>query len=239
VTRRRTTEPQPSLSLAELLQRSVWYPGLPAPMQQVVAQRMQERPVAAGAVLLLHGGTATHWHGVLEGVLKWSATTPDGRSVTLGGLTAGSWFGEGSLLHGRPVQADVVALRDSRVALLPKDVFDGLVQHSPAFNHFLLRQLNERLHWFMGDFAAHRLYTAETLVARALLGLVHPFLHPGASKRLEISQEEIAHLAGLSRQRCNQALKSLAEAGTVAVAYGGVCLTDTAALCRIAGVEPY
>lgn len=239
MTRRRTNDPQPSLTVAELLQHSVWYPALPEPMQREVAALTQERPVAAGAMLLLHGGTATHWHGVLDGVLKWSATTPDGRSVTLGGLTAGSWFGEGSLLHGRPVQADVVALRDSRVALLPKDVFDWLVQHAPAFNHFLLRQLNERLHWFMGDFAAHRLYTAETLVARALLGLVHPFLHPRESKRLEISQEEIANLAGLSRQRCNQALKALAEAGAVSVEYGGVCLTDTPALCRIAGVDPY
>ncbi len=40
----------------------------------------------------------------------------DGRSVTLGGLSAGSWFGEGTLLRGMPPTADVIALRPSRVA---------------------------------------------------------------------------------------------------------------------------
>ena len=57
-----------------------------------------------------------HWYGAIEGLLKWTVTSGDGRSVTLGGLSAGSWFGEGTLLRGTPRTADVIALRPSRVA---------------------------------------------------------------------------------------------------------------------------
>jgi len=223
-----------SLTVQALLDRSVWYPQLDEQVRAYVLAQTQESPIAMGAALSLHGDMAAHWCGVLEGVLKWSATAVDGRAVTMGGMTVGSWFGEGSLLHGRPVQADIIALRHSRVALIPKDTFDWLYRTQLSFNHFLLQQLNERLHWFMGDFTAHRLYHAEALVARALLGLQHPWLHPGSDRHIEITQEEIANLAGLSRQRCNQALSRLKEAGLVRLEYGGITLLDLSLLDRMA-----
>lgn len=55
----------------------------------------------------------------MEGPLKWCSTSADGRAVTFGGLSAGSWFGEGTLLRGGPRKADIVALRHSRIAALP------------------------------------------------------------------------------------------------------------------------
>lgn len=214
------------LSLAELLDGSDWFTALePAARAQVLAD-MHERHVAVGQVLAHRGETQTHWYGVLEGLLKWSSSSPGGRSVTLGGLSVGSWFGEGSLLRGTPRQADIVALRHSRVATLPLETFHWLHQTQLSFNHFLLAQMNERLHWFMGDFTAHRLLDADQQVARALLGLFHPLFHPRRDKHVQISQEEIANLAGVSRQRCNTALSRLKEAGCIRVEYGGVTVLD-------------
>jgi CRP-like cAMP-binding protein len=170
---------------------------------------------------------------VLEGLLKWCSSSPDGRSVTLGGLSVGSWFGEGSLLRGTPRQADIVALRHSRVAALPLETFDWLRQTQLSFNHHLLQQINERLHWFMGDFMAHRLLDTDQQVARALSGLFHPLFHPRRDTHLQISQEEIANLAGVSRQRCNRALTHLKEAGYIRVEYGGITLVDLQGLLGV------
>lgn len=133
-----------------------------------------------------------HWYGVLEGLLKWSINAPDGRTVTLGGQSVGSWLGEGTLLRGQPRKSDLVALRHSRVAMIPYEAFDWLRRSEPAFNEFLLQQINERLHWFMGNFAAYRLLDTDGLVARALVGLVHPLLNPRGERYLMISQEELA-----------------------------------------------
>lgn len=187
---------------------------------------IREQHVAVGQALAHRGDTQTHWYGVLEGLLKWCSSSPHGRSVTLGGLSVGSWFGEGTLLRGAPRQADIVALRHSRVAALPLETFHWLHQTQLTFNHFLLQQINERLHWFMGDFTAHRLLDADHQVARALSGLFHRLFHPRRDKHLQISQEEIANLAGVSRQRCNSALTRLKEAGYIRVEYGGVTVFD-------------
>jgi CRP-like cAMP-binding protein len=131
-----------------------------------------------------------------------------------------------------PRSADIIALRASRVAVLPLDTFEWLHRTQMSFNHFLLNQINERLHWFMGNYAAHRLLDADSQVARALAGLFHPWLYPGSDAHLQTSQEEIANLSGLSRQRCNAALNRLREAGLLRIEYGGITVIDLEGLRR-------
>ena len=57
---------------------------------------------SSGSALCRCGDTPLHWYGTLEGLLKWSITSSDGRSVTFGGLSVGCWFGEGTLLRAAP-----------------------------------------------------------------------------------------------------------------------------------------
>ncbi|CAN7310382.1 Crp/Fnr family transcriptional regulator [Pseudorhodoferax sp. LjRoot39] len=229
---RRATPPEDSSSLDHLLASSAWFPALDAAARARVRADMQQVDVAAGAALCRMGDEPQHWYGAIDGLLKWAVTAEDGRSVTLGGLSRGSWFGEGTLLRAVPRTADIVALRPSRVALMPVETFQWLHATERAFDHFLLRQINERMHWFLGNFAAHHLLDTDSQVARALVGLFHPWLHPGSDPHLAVSQEEIANLSGLSRQRCNAALRRLAEAGLIAVGYGGITVLDLAGLRR-------
>ena len=127
-----------SLSIPGLLELSGWYDQLDPEAQARVLDEMREEQVAAGAALCRRGETPLHWYGTLEGLLKWSITSDDGRSVTFGGLSVGSWFGEGTLLRAVPRSADIIALRDSRVAVLPIETFEWLHRTQMSFNHFLL-----------------------------------------------------------------------------------------------------
>lgn len=223
-----------SISVDELLERSPWFGQVDDAARRQVRADLVERAVASGESLGYQGESQHHWYGVLEGLLKWSINAHDGRTVTLGGQSVGSWFGEGTLLRGQPRRADLVALRHARVAMLPFETFDWLRRTQAPFNEFLLRQVNERLHWFMGNFAAHRLLDTDRLVARALVGLVHPLLNPRGERYLAISQEELANLATVSRQRCSQSLMAMKREGLVQLEYGAIVVIDLDALQRSA-----
>jgi CRP/FNR family transcriptional regulator, cyclic AMP receptor protein len=231
-------KPSASIGIDELLAHSPWFAEIGEAARRQVRADVALRAIAVGESLGRQGESQHHWYGVLEGLLKWSINAPDGRTVTLGGQSVGSWFGEGTLLRGQPRRADLVALRHSRVAMLPFETFDWL-RRSPLtqgpFNEFLLRQINERLHWFMGNDAAHRLLDTDRLVARALVGLVHPLLNPRGERYLTISQEELANLAAVSRQRCNRSLTAMKRAGLVQLEYGAIVVIDLDALQRSAG----
>ncbi|MBO9650833.1 MAG: Crp/Fnr family transcriptional regulator [Variovorax sp.] len=225
--------PATSLTLDELLEQSAWFVQLDEPTQAQVRGDATERVVALGDSLGHHGEQQHAWYGVLEGLVKWAITAQDGRTVSLGGQSVGSWFGEGTLIRNEPRQSDLVALRPSRVALIPFDTFDWLRRNRPTFNDFLLMQVNERLHWFMGNYAAQGLLDTDSQVARALIGMVNPLANPLGERHLQLSQEEIANLAAVSRQSCNSALMRFKNAGLVRSEYGGIVVLDIPGLQRL------
>jgi CRP/FNR family cyclic AMP-dependent transcriptional regulator len=71
-----------------------------------------------------------------------------------------------------------------------------------------------------------RLLNTDARLARCLASMFNPLLYPGSSLELRISQEEIGLLAGISRQRVNQALHVLEQAGLVRVDYGTLTILD-------------
>jgi hypothetical protein len=70
----------------------------------------------------------------------------------------------------------ITALRDSRVTCMPKDVFDWLLLNSIEFNNHLLKDLNERLQWFLRAFSSRATLSTDEQIARALYGKFHPKL---------------------------------------------------------------
>lgn len=208
--------------IQQALARTTWFNSLAESEQQLVLQRSELRSYSGGTVIMRKGEAVDAWTGVIEGLVKITAVSPQGKAVTFTGVPPGGWFGEGSLIKNEARKYDIVALRDSVICWVPKAVFDGLMQSSIAFNRFLLIQLNERLGQFIATVEYDRLLEPDARVARCVAGLFNPILYPGSGNRLEISQEEIGFLCGASRQRVNQALKVLEEAGLLRVEYGGI-----------------
>lgn len=213
-------------SVAALLEASLWAGPMDADSRRRIASEIIERRVPAGGYVCRKGEPVEHWVGVIEGLLKLSNISASGKLVTLAGVPTFGWFGEGSLLKDEPRRYDVVALRESRVAFMPRATFQRLLDQSIAFNRFLLIQINERLAHFIAMIEHERLLETDARVARCLASLFNPILYPGAAERLSISQEEIGLLSGVSRQRVNQALQVLDTQGLVRVEYGGLTILD-------------
>jgi CRP-like cAMP-binding protein len=87
-------------------------------------------------------------------------------------------------------------------------------------------QLNERLAQFIAAREIDRLTNPDLRVARNLAALFNPALFPGVGEVLRITQQELAYLVGLSRQRVNEALRTLEAHGVIRVEYGGLRVLD-------------
>ena len=219
------------LLLIDALAASPWGPLLSPDELARVTGEMVEKRIPAGAPACRKGEPVEAWIGVIEGLVKMTNLSPEGKSVTFTGVPAGGWFGEGSLLKYPELRRyDVIAVRESRVAYLPRASFNRLLDTHLGFNRFLLKQLNERLGQFIAMIETDRLLEPDARVARALAQLFNPLLYPHTAALLQLSQEEIGLLSGVSRQRANQALQVLEKAGLVKVEYGGVRVLDVEGL---------
>jgi CRP/FNR family transcriptional regulator, cyclic AMP receptor protein len=216
-----TTEP-----LQDALQATRWGTLLTGEQLARVAAESVEALAGPGAYVCRKGEAVDCWLGILEGLVKMVTSTSDGRTSTFTGIPAGGWFGEGSLLKTEPRRYDVVALRATRVVRVPRRTFEWLLNTSIPFNRFLLVQLNERLGQFIGMLETQRLHGPDVRVARCVAQLFNPILYPGIDRKLEVSQEEIGYLSGISRQRVNQALRRLQQARLLRVEYGAIVIED-------------
>lgn len=207
-----------------------WLAPLTAAERERAAADLRISAVPAGERVCRIGQPATHWMGLVDGLLKMSADIANGQPITYSGLSPGGWFGEGTLMKGEAYRYDIQALRTSQLAALPAATFHWLLDHSIGFNRFVMGQLNERLGQFILAIEAHRSPTPEERVARHLATLVNPVLFPRVGEVLRITQQELAYLAGLSRQRVNEALSALSAQAAIRVEYGGLRILDAQAL---------
>jgi CRP/FNR family transcriptional regulator, cyclic AMP receptor protein len=225
-------------TLETMLRSSLWADALgPDEIERVVRESF-ERRVPVGGYAVRQGEPAEHWIGVIEGLAKMSVSQPDGRVSTFTGVTAGGWFGEGSLLQAGRWRYDAVAVRETRLACVPRHAFERLVSTSFAFNRFLLSQLNARLSLFIGLVEYDRLLGPDARVARCLASLFDPALYPRTGNFVQLSQEEIGLLAAVSRQRTNEALHELERAALLRIEFGGVTVLDVPGLRRYCGSMP-
>jgi CRP/FNR family transcriptional regulator, cyclic AMP receptor protein len=205
---------------------AIWSRELSEREAEMACAGITERSYRAGEHIFLRGDQFDYWTGVVAGLMRMSIVSRGGKAMTFTGLSAGAWFGEGTVLKKEARRYDMIALRDSRLALMDRATFFWLYENSVAFNRFLVVQLNERLGQFIGLVEYGRTLDATARLARSIASLFNPILYPGLSPHLEITQEEIGALTGISRQNANQCLKRLEKEGLLRLEYGGVTILD-------------
>ncbi len=198
-----------------------------APAEIEVARAgITERSYGTGETVFMRGDIFAYWAGMVGGLARMGGVSRDGKETSLAGLTPGAWFGEGTVLKNEARRYDAVALRDTRLALMDRATFVWLFENSVAFNRFLVGLLNERLGQFMGLVEYGRMLDAKARLARSIASLFNPILYPDHSRHLDITQEELGAISGISRQNANKSLKALEKEGLLRLEYGGVTILD-------------
>jgi CRP-like cAMP-binding protein len=185
-----------------------------------------EKSFSQGDYVCHRGDRLDFWTGIASGLMKLSTTSHSGKTVTLAGIRAGGWFGEGSLLKDEPRHYDLVVLRETRLAFMNRPTFNWLFENSVAFNRYLVRQFNERLGQFIALVEYDRSLDATARLARSIAWLFNPVLYPQAGLHLDISQEEIGLLSGLSRPVTNKSLQTLEAKGLLRVERNGLTVLN-------------
>lgn len=218
------------LATAEEIAAIPWLHSLlPAERERAIAA-LQVTEACAGEYVCHAGKSVKYWWGLIDGLLKMSADNSDGLTMTFAGVPPGGWFGEGTCLKREPYRYNIQALRKSVLAGISLETFQWLLDNSLAFNRFIMNQLNERLAQFIAAREIDRISNPDVRVARSLAALFNPVLYPAVGSVLRITQQELAYLVGLSRQRVNEALATLEAHGALKVEYGGLRVLDLQAL---------
>jgi len=223
--------------LQQVFARNAWFMGLPEPARLALWPLLRLRRLNDGQPVFLRGESGGGWFGVVDGALQVSGSSADGKRVTLALLEPGNWVGEVSALDGRERTHDVVAHGSTLIAALSQPRFEDWTAAHPGVREQFIALLCSRLRQTYAFVEELQTLSKPALIARRLLVLAHSFgeidaAGSGGSTELSVrlSQEDIATLLGLSRQRINQEMQRLAQLGIAEASYGQVRIHDLEAL---------
>ncbi|WP_409260259.1 Crp/Fnr family transcriptional regulator [Paraburkholderia sp. MM5384-R2] len=212
--------------LARLFVACAWFRALAADHQAMVLASAHAEHFEGGAWIARRQQPSDDWIGVHSGLVKLAIYNASGRSCTLSGVPPGGWFGEGSVIKRELRKYDVAAIQPSLVMFVPSATFHALLESSLPFTGFVIRQLNNRMGEFIASIQNTRLLDVDARVAQSLAQLFNPDLYPDTGRTLAISQEEVGLLAGVSRQRINQALQNLEKLRILRLSYNRIEVLD-------------
>jgi CRP/FNR family cyclic AMP-dependent transcriptional regulator len=220
----------------DLLARMPVFSGLAEDARKGLAEQLTRRVERRGVVLFTEGESGDSVYIVLNGKVKISRRSGDGRENLLAVLGPGDIFGELSLFDPGPRTATASAITDVEVASLEHAALRPWLGRRPEAAELLLKVLARRLRRTNEAMADLVFTDVPGRVAKQLLDLAERFGSPapGGAVRVEhgLTQEELAQLVGASRETVNKSLADFATRGWLRLDSRAVVLLDRDRLSR-------
>jgi CRP/FNR family cyclic AMP-dependent transcriptional regulator len=215
------------------------FAGLDAKLLRRLTDGAVRRTFPRGQALFYEGDSGESLHVVIEGLVKLSVASPDGREMLLATVRPGEAFGELSLVDGGPRSTSAVAVEATTVLVLRRSDLLEALRHEPALVDGVLRSMGALVRRLTEQTTDLVFLDVNERVAKLLVSLAE---RDGVSREgtvvvdLALSQGELAEMVGVSRQSLNQALHKLAERGWITLDGRHVTVTDLKGLRRRAGL---
>ncbi|GAB6283214.1 MAG: Crp/Fnr family transcriptional regulator [Ignavibacterium sp.] len=169
-------------------------------------------------IIFLENETGNAMFIIIEGKVKVSRISDDGREVILSILDEADFFGEMALLDGQARSANIISIEKSKLFIIQrKDFLDLLAQH-PNVSVSLLQELTKRIRIADMKIKSLSLKDAEGKVASVILQLADDMgkIRHGAVEieRLPL-QQDLANMAGTSRETISRVMNTFKKKGFI------------------------
>jgi CRP-like cAMP-binding protein len=210
----------------------------PAQIERLAREGRVER-LARRATVRLDTAAVTV---VAEGWLRVFRDAAFVRDVTLVLAGPGEVLAAGALFGDRSAESGAEAITEAAVLTVTPSALEAEAERSPGLYAALARSLARRALRVQRKLEAFSRTTVEARVAVALLEMAEdagvPLVGGGVRLDLPLSQEDLAGLAGTTRESCSTAVAAFARRGLVRGSrLRGLVLVDPAGLAELAAVD--
>ncbi len=206
--------------LSEFLKYVPIFSELPDETINRIASIGQIKEFPKDSVILMEDEDGLTMFFIIEGKVKITRSSSDGKEVILTVLGRSEFFGEMAILDGMSRSATVIALEDSKLFIIHRNDFLELLKKHPEISIPLLQELTSRLRAADMKIKSLSLKDAEGKVATVILQLADT---QGKVKHgiVEIEkmplQQDIANMAGTSRETISRTLHTFAKKGYIEI----------------------
>ncbi len=225
------------LTAQELVRRHPFFSSLAPPESKVLLRHMVVKRAAAGEVLFHREEPGDGLYAILSGRIAFTVGSPEGKELILNVLGPGEFFGEIALLDGKGRSASAVARDPAELAFIGRADFLDFLGRRPEAMLRIIELLCARLRRATDYIEDSAFLDLPARLSKSLLSLVDG-RDRNATATIRISQEELAAMLGVSRERVNRQLAVWCDLGILEQGRGRVVVRDEGALARMANGMP-
>jgi CRP-like cAMP-binding protein len=227
-------------SVVDLLGRTALFGSLTEQDRAAIVARMRHVQFQPDQMIFSRGDPGRDIYLVLEGRIRLSVLSSEGRELSFDHAGPGHVFGEIATLDGGERTAGATAIGRVQAMSLPREVMMELIERNPKVAVAAIRFLCQRLRDTDERLEAIALHRIEVRLARLMLSAMKlQAVEPKDGKaKLDVgmSQSEIGLLIGASRPKVNIALTALESIGAI-VRSGSAYVCDIETLKSVADAE--
>ena len=207
---------------------------------QPLTGKLRPRRYQRGEVIFHEDDPGDQMHIIVEGSVKISVTSEDGREKNLALFKPGECFGEMALLDGSRRSATATALEALETLVLMRDDFQDFLTENPQVAADITNLMTQRLRNVNQMLVDTAFLDVPTRVAKQLLTLAASYAgdagdaEPAEPRVVPLGQEELASLVGASRETVSRALTSYRRMGILTTSHRRIVINDWKALERMA-----
>lgn len=220
----------------EILATNPLLSGLPADVVEELMAVSVVKQLADGECVYAQGDDGDGLFGVVQGRIRLSNSSREGKELLVMLVEPGDWIGEVSLLDGLPRSLDAFAMGDCAVLFLPRARFDALLKAKPELYQYFIPMLCRKLRLALSYVEGVALFPLPARLAQRILELLAFYGvnddKPGMLIDVHLPQEDLAKMLGVSRQAISRELKRFESEGIIQLAYGQLRVMDEVALQR-------
>ena len=167
-------------------------------------------------VLFAQGDAATAVFYILEGRVKLTVISLQGKEAVVAMLGIGDFFSE-ACLAGQPMcLATATSLDCSTIVRIDRDTMSRVLHQEPAFSELFMAHLLTRSLRIQEDLIDQLFHSAEKRLARTLLLLAHVGKDGQQAQVIpKISQEMLAEMVGTTRSRVSFFMNKFKKLGFI------------------------
>ncbi|MBI3275365.1 MAG: Crp/Fnr family transcriptional regulator [Methylocystis sp.] len=213
-------------------ERIPFFQGLEPLEAESFARHCAWKRVDERALVLDFDDVSTDVYFIVSGEVRVLVRTAAGREMILGELGAGCFFGEMAAIDGIKRSANVTALTNAELCIVPASIFKNIVLSKPAICERLLQILTRRIRELNGRLfersvldLRHRLYAELLRLAKPRKGFVgQSIVSPPPL------QHDLAARIGCRREQVSREIQSMIHAGLAEKIRGGLAILQPSLL---------
>ena len=177
-----------------------------------------ERRIDRGATVFTEGEPGEGFHFIRSGKVKVIKLAADGREHILNILGPGEVFAEVLLFNDAPYPATVVAVEDSLVGVIRNRELEALLVQQPRLAVHIIRVMSKKLLYIQSKVKTFALADSQAKIAQTLEYLLERYGRQtgrGVEVALEINRQDIANMAGTTRETVSRVFRTLKDDGVL------------------------